>query len=142
MLDASEVVIALEHLLAEQRANTAIDISLTQRVSFDRLPPLIEEMIYRIVQEALNNVIKHSGAKRADVVLFQMGDQVRITVRDDGRGFELNNVNPVASAARDSQACGVNRRLGQYRVIARPRHDSHRHAAAHEPRHVVCFTFR
>ncbi len=94
VLDASGVVIALEHLLAEQRANTAIDISLTQRVSFDRLPPLIEEMIYRIVQEALNNVIKHSGAKRADVVLFQMGDQVRITVRDDGRGFELNNVNP------------------------------------------------
>ncbi|MBL8825740.1 MAG: PAS domain-containing protein [Planctomycetaceae bacterium] len=94
VLDASGVVIALEHLLAELRANTTIDLSLTQRVDFDRLPPLVEEMIYRIVQESLNNVIKHSGAKWAGVVLYQMGDNVRITVRDDGHGFDLRQVNP------------------------------------------------
>jgi signal transduction histidine kinase len=47
-----------------------------------------EEALYRIAQEAINNVVKHSRARQARVVLRLDGDAVHLTVTDDGRGFE------------------------------------------------------
>ena len=45
--------------------------------------------VYRITQEALRNVVAHAGATRADVTLVQAGSQARITIADDGRGFDV-----------------------------------------------------
>jgi signal transduction histidine kinase/ligand-binding sensor domain-containing protein len=42
---------------------------------------------YRIVQESLNNIVKHAQATRANVEIWREGDYVNVTVRDDGRGF-------------------------------------------------------
>jgi signal transduction histidine kinase len=47
--------------------------------------------LYRIVEEALNNVRMHSGAARVDVLLAANGDGVELTVRDDGRGLPTAN---------------------------------------------------
>jgi signal transduction histidine kinase/ligand-binding sensor domain-containing protein len=46
-----------------------------------------EIMLYRIVQECLNNILKHSGATRAEINLSVNGKQFALTVRDNGRGF-------------------------------------------------------
>lgn len=48
-----------------------------------------EEALYRVVQEALNNVVKHARANRVTVSLAQQAGQVRLLVTDDGQGFEL-----------------------------------------------------
>ncbi len=48
----------------------------------------IETTIYRLVQEALTNVIKHSGASHVDVTVSEDHDTVQITVSDDGHGFD------------------------------------------------------
>lgn len=53
-----------------------------------RLPDGIETNLYRIVQEALNNVLKHADAQNVNVLLQQRRDQVVLIVEDDGRGFE------------------------------------------------------
>ena len=45
---------------------------------------------YRIVQEALTNVAKHSGAKRVDVILERQADSVLLIVEDDGVGFDAD----------------------------------------------------
>lgn len=58
-----------------------------------RLPAETESMIYRLVQEALNNVVKHAGASRAEAVLERADGVVEITVRDDGRGFDPATAN-------------------------------------------------
>jgi two-component system sensor histidine kinase UhpB len=47
--------------------------------------------LYRIVEEALNNVRLHSGAARVDVLLAANGDGVELTVRDDGRGLPVSD---------------------------------------------------
>jgi two-component system sensor histidine kinase UhpB len=47
--------------------------------------------VYRIAQEALRNVIAHAGASRVDVQLLQTGDQVEITIADNGRGFDISS---------------------------------------------------
>jgi len=48
-----------------------------------------EEALYRVVQEALNNVVKHARAGRVSVRLAQTGGQVHLSVVDDGQGFEM-----------------------------------------------------
>ncbi|HRX79044.1 MAG TPA: ATP-binding protein, partial [Pirellulaceae bacterium] len=47
----------------------------------------LEGMIFRMVQESLNNVEKHAKAKYASVRITQDGGQLKIVVRDDGKGF-------------------------------------------------------
>jgi PAS domain S-box-containing protein len=54
----------------------------------ERLPPAVETNLYRIVQEALTNVIRHAQASRVDVLLERRGDQVVTIVEDNGIGFE------------------------------------------------------
>ena len=55
-----------------------------------RLPENIETNLYRIVQEALNNVLKHAVAKNVNVLLHFRKDHLVLIVEDDGRGFELD----------------------------------------------------
>jgi signal transduction histidine kinase len=53
-----------------------------------RLPPDVETVAFRIVQEALTNVLRHARAKRVDVRLDRRGDVLLAMVRDDGVGFD------------------------------------------------------
>lgn len=52
------------------------------------LPPPIEEAFYRVAQEALNNALKHAGAWRVTVTLWQTDAATGLTIADDGAGFE------------------------------------------------------
>ncbi len=56
------------------------------------LPSEVQIAFYRIAQEALNNVAKHSRATRANVKMSQTADSVALEVEDDGRGFDPNTV--------------------------------------------------
>jgi signal transduction histidine kinase len=53
-----------------------------------RLPPEIETTLYRVVQEALSNVVKHSAARHVSIVVAQRGARVAATIDDDGQGFD------------------------------------------------------
>jgi len=53
-----------------------------------RLAPELETAVYRLVQEALTNVVKHAHAERVEVVVGAGGGRVELTVSDDGRGFD------------------------------------------------------
>lgn len=86
-LDGMGLAEALADLSAELRlANPALQIELA---CAGQLPPLgdaAELSLYRIVQEALTNVVRHAGAGRAQVELRRDGDTLRLTVLDDGIG--------------------------------------------------------
>ena len=53
-----------------------------------RHTPELESTIYRLVQEALTNVVKHAAAERVAVALVEDGESVHLTVTDDGAGFQ------------------------------------------------------
>jgi len=55
------------------------------------LPPSQSLDLMRFLQEALTNVLKHSGSKRVDVTVARAGAELRLSVRDDGRGFAVEN---------------------------------------------------
>jgi len=54
----------------------------------ERLPPELETAVYRLVQEALTNVIKHAGASRVAIDIVAHDGHVDVVVRDDGAGFD------------------------------------------------------
>lgn len=58
-------------------------------VAADRLPTDIESNLYRIVQEALNNVAKHAKAQHVSVLLERKNEEISLIVEDDGCGFEM-----------------------------------------------------
>ena len=58
----------------------------------DRLPAPVETALYRVVQEALTNVLRHAAARRVSVVLVRSPGQVSAAVEDDGRGFAADSV--------------------------------------------------
>jgi two-component system CheB/CheR fusion protein len=76
----------LEQWSAHQSIPARFQIIGTVR---DRLPPDIETTFYRVMQEALNNVMKHAHASRVDVVLEGRESEVRLIVEDDGIGFDV-----------------------------------------------------
>ena len=71
------------------RARIPIDLQLEGECS---LLPEVQIALYRTAQEALNNVAKHSQATRAQVKLICQSDYVKLTIGDDGRGFNRANV--------------------------------------------------
>lgn len=52
------------------------------------LPPNVEDGVYRIIQEALNNVLKHAEATRVEVHLDKSDNYVNLIVGDNGKGFD------------------------------------------------------
>jgi len=80
----------LESALERQADRLRVECGVVVDVSVEHLPALPEEVevtIYRVVQEALTNVQRHSGARNASVVVRRLGGQVRVIVEDDGAGF-------------------------------------------------------
>lgn len=92
VLDESGIVAALEYLVGQQAGECTIE--LVHHVRTARFPPLIESALFRVCQEALTNVRRHSGAAHARVELVEGDDDLRLSIRDDGHGFDLAQVTP------------------------------------------------
>ncbi len=56
-----------------------------------RFSPEVESLLFRIVQEALNNIRRHAQASEAKVIMEFAEDRTEVTISDNGRGFELSD---------------------------------------------------
>jgi signal transduction histidine kinase len=72
----------------------------------------IETVLYRIIQEALNNVAKHSGATRVAIVLHRTADHVQAIIEDNGRGFDSRAPSQSGNGTRRLGLLGIQERLG------------------------------
>jgi PAS domain S-box-containing protein len=72
----------------------------------------IETTLYRIIQEALNNVSKHSGATRVALVLRRTAEQVQAIIEDDGRGFDARVTSQSGNGSGRLGLLGIQERLG------------------------------
>ena len=90
--DEHGLAVALE-LYAEAVAKR-LSISVTVRgVELEkRLPRLVETTLFRITQEAINNLAKHANAQAVEISLQEEGQEVRMTITDDGSGFDVNRL--------------------------------------------------
>ena len=86
-LDDFGLVPALEWLTSTFAEQTGIAAHLESRLPEARLPSEIETVLYRVVQEALTNVVKHAQAEHVSVILHAKPGRVAVVIEDDGRGF-------------------------------------------------------
>jgi two-component system, NarL family, sensor histidine kinase DevS len=87
-LDDFGLVPALERLVQTFSESSGINAQLEARLGEQRLPPEVETTLYRIVQEALTNVVKHAGATTVSILLVRRNGSVTTVIEDDGRGFD------------------------------------------------------
>jgi signal transduction histidine kinase len=87
-LDDFGLVAAVERLARTISEATGIAVDVESRLGPDRLPEEVETTLYRIVQEALTNVVKHAQAQNVTVLLIRRGGRMTTVVEDDGRGFD------------------------------------------------------
>ncbi len=82
----------LKETCLEFEENTGLPVNLDESPADENLPPEIQVQLIRIIQEALSNVRKHACATQAWVSYRQIGQDFIIEVRDDGRGFSLEEI--------------------------------------------------
>jgi two-component system sensor histidine kinase UhpB len=87
-LDDLGLLPALRWYLKEYQLRWNIQVDCIITGFQDRLPPEIETTIYRIVQEALTNTARHAHATRMRITLKERRDSIRLTIQDDGQGFD------------------------------------------------------
>jgi signal transduction histidine kinase len=89
-LDHLGLSVALKSYCADFRKQSGIAVRFTERNLPRSIPPRLGLTVYRVVQEALRNIVKHSGALRAMVSLSGNNGAVVLTVKDSGRGFDAS----------------------------------------------------
>jgi signal transduction histidine kinase len=73
----------------ENRNDIPVEVRASQEIKLDLV---IEQTLYRIIQEALSNVARHSQAKRVQISLHSSANKIEACIEDDGRGFKTNEV--------------------------------------------------
>jgi signal transduction histidine kinase len=92
-LDHLGLVVALEHFIREWATRPGPKIDFHARgFDGDRLPDHFEIALYRVVQEAITNIMKHASATQASVILERLPDKARAIIEDNGRGFDIDTV--------------------------------------------------
>ena len=91
-LDDFGLVAALERLGNSFSEATGIRVELEASLGHERLPAEVETTLYRIVQEALTNIVKHARARSVSILVVRRGGSVTAVVEDDGTGFDPDRV--------------------------------------------------
>ena len=88
-------------------------------VGDERLPSSVETTLYRIVQEALTNIVKHAGAQSVSIIIARKPGSVSVLVEDDGTGFD-----PESALNGGLGLVGMRERIGlvggRFNVESRP----------------------
>ena len=88
MLDDLGLTPALNWHARETRKRTGRNVVVTADDAIDRLPEEHRTCIYRLVQEAVNNAVRHANARTVEVAVRREHQRVNVTVQDDGAGFD------------------------------------------------------
>ena len=119
MLDDLGLVAALEWQGREVSRRSEVEVEVHSESVSDSLPDEYRVCIYRLVQEALNNVVRHSGAKNAEVTVRQSPKSINVRVRDDGRGFNAQRTRGLGLLGMEER---VKRLAGTFTIESKPDH--------------------
>ena len=110
-LDDLGLQTAVRMLVEKWGASTPLQFDLHLALGERRLPPAIETTLYRVLQEAITNIVRHAGARRVGVVLQTQAHEAQLVVEDDGSGFEWPGDQLTAAPGRRLGLLGARERL-------------------------------
>jgi signal transduction histidine kinase len=89
LLDDLGLPAALRWQLDAQGRAAGLTAQFTSNALTDRLHPDLETICFRVAQEALTNAVRHAQAKKVSVELRQLENEVHLSIKDDGKGFDV-----------------------------------------------------
>ncbi|EAQ82221.1 PAS domain-containing protein [Blastopirellula marina] len=92
VIDDDGLVESLRYLAAEESDRYGFDAAIECEGEYEDLDPLLMGAMFRIVQEGVSNVRRHSGVAEAHVKVKREGDRIAIEIQDNGKGFDLSKV--------------------------------------------------
>ena len=92
LLDDLGLPAALEHIGNELAQRSGLKVRFSPQVREEHLPELHAVSLFRVAQEALRNVERHAQATQIDIRLDDSGDKLELRITDDGRGFDVKNI--------------------------------------------------
>lgn len=90
VLDSFGLVSAIKALAKRQQANTGVTIHVVANTKPKELSTDVQNVLYRICQEAMSNALRHANPSEIDVILTNHDHFVKLEVLDDGKGFQVN----------------------------------------------------
>jgi signal transduction histidine kinase len=110
LLDDLGLVAALRWYVDRESRRAGLVPELVADLSATPLPPELETACFRITQEALTNVVRHSQARRVWVTVRQRGEELQLVIRDDGLGFDVSDVRGRRASAESIGLQGMQER--------------------------------
>ena len=124
MLDDLGLVSTIRWFAGRQTQRAGLELEFVADSSGERLPADLEIACYRVVQEALTNVVRHAQAQQVRVEFRQQEEDVQLVIRDDGVGFNLEAVQRGAARGASFGVLGMKERVdllgGQIEFISNP----------------------
>lgn len=111
---------ALGRLCREMSEQYGLQIEFMQRDLPPEIPRAVAVCLYRVSQEALTNIVKHSGAKRASVALWALNDQIELRISDSGCGFDSTSVDEMGGLGLLSMRERLRLVGGEIHIISHP----------------------
>jgi PAS domain S-box-containing protein len=124
MLDILGLAPTLRWFLGERLRDAPLDARVSIELGDQRFPPAVERACFRLVQEAVTNALRHSGARAVSVRVHEEPDALAVSVRDDGRGFDPAEAWSRAAAGGSAGLAGMQERValcgGSLEIASRP----------------------
>ncbi|MBI4463538.1 MAG: PAS domain S-box protein [Acidobacteria bacterium] len=120
VLDHLGLLPAVESLVAEFSTLRDIRAEFVADLIPARLPSEVALCLYRIIEEGLSNVVKHSGARSARVKLSASAEAIHLTIEDDGTGFDPNAVEQKAGLGMISMRERLRLVQGRFHIHSSP----------------------
>lgn len=104
-LDDLGLIMTIERFINQLMNHHDIEIKLKYNEERNDILPVINLSIFRIIQEACNNAIKHANAKCIEIDIKYDENHINITIKDDGKGFDTNEIKD--RITQDYTGCGL-----------------------------------
>ncbi len=115
LLDESGLYSALNWYTQGLAERSGLQISLEMSENFGRLPGDMELVVFRLIQECLTNIHRHSGSRLASIQVVRESDQVAIKVRDQGAGMSPERLAQIQLGVSGVGIRGMRERLRQFK---------------------------
>ncbi|MBU1636973.1 PAS domain S-box protein [bacterium] len=111
MLDDLGLVPAIRWYMDQQAQRSGLQVSVEEIDLPDKIDPPVENACYRVMQEAVNNVLKHAEASQIYVLIQAISNDLHLVVRDNGKGFLVDEARAEATRGRSFGVLGMQERL-------------------------------
>jgi len=116
------IVAAMRSFCQEFAKQTKVKLEFKSQDLPSPLPPDTSLCLFRVLQEALHNSVKHSGVKEVEVGLWETSDEVHLTVRDFGAGFDSETVKEIRGLGLISMEERLKLLKGTLSIESQPKH--------------------